>query len=150
MFRAAIVFLLLFALPAGADSPQQRSRKWWTGPTAKELGLTDEQSAKIDAIFETSMPRIRMANQDFQSAQKELNKLVAGDKTTETDVVRQLVQTQAARSEMDRQYTLMLFRFYRELSPEQRLKVRAMFDRREQERREGRRGQPTERPPIKR
>jgi len=145
MFRLAIVFVLLFSLPAAAGSPQERFRKWWTGQQARELGLTNEQSMKIDQIFETSSPRIHMAWQDAEKARQDLNKLIAGEKTTETDVIRQLVQTQAARNELDRQYTLMLFRFNQELTPEQRLKVKAMDDRR----REGRRGQPPQRPPIK-
>lgn len=146
MFRAAIVFLLLFAVPAGAGAPQERFRKWWTGPQAKELGLTNDQSARIDKIFETSAPRIHIAWQDAENSRKELNQLIAGEKTTETDVVRKLNQAQAARSEADRQFTLMLFRFYQELSPEQRKKVQAMFDR--EQRRGGRRGQPPP-PPIK-
>ena len=150
MFRVAIAFVLLFSLPAAAGSPQERFRKWWMGPSAKELGLTADQSARIEAIYQTSSPRVATAQQDFENAQKELNTLIAADKTTETDVIRQLVLVQAARGEASRQLTLMLFRFYRELSPEQRLKVRAMFDRRrDQQRREGRRGEPPQRPPIK-
>jgi Spy/CpxP family protein refolding chaperone len=150
MFRVAIVFLVLFSLPAAAGSPQERFRKWWMGPQAKELGLSDQQSSRIDGIFQTSFPRIQTAMQDVENAQQELNRLISGDKTTEMDVVRQLNQVQAARNERDRQYTLMLFRFYQELRPDQRVKVRAMFDaRRERERREGRRDEPPQRPPTK-
>ncbi len=151
MFRVVIVFLvLLFSLPAGAESPQERARKWWMGSSAKELGLSDQQSSRIEGIYQSSFPRIHTAMQDVENAQKELNRLISGEKTTEMDVVRQLNQVQAARNERDRQVTLMLFRFYQELRPDQRVKVRAMFDaRRERERREGRRDQPPQRPPIK-
>ncbi len=143
MFRAAIAFLLLLALPAGAESPQERFRRWWIGPDAKELGLTNEQSDRIDKIFQSSAPRIHLAAEDAANSRRELDRVIAGDKTTETDVVRQLNLAQAARNELDRQYTLMLFRFYQELTPEQRQKVKAMSDR--EQRRGGRRGQP----PIK-
>ncbi len=149
MFRVAIAFVLLFSLPAAAGNPQERSRKWWLGTQAKELGLTADQSTTIDRLYEAAIPRVHTAMEDFQTAQRDLNKLIAGDKTTETDVIRQLVQTQAARNEFDRQVTLMLFRFYQQLTPDQRVKVRAMFERREQERREGRRGDPPARPPRK-
>jgi Spy/CpxP family protein refolding chaperone len=43
----------------------------------------------------------------------------------------------------------MAFRFYRELTPEQRLKVKAMFDRREQERRGRGRSEPPTHPAVK-
>jgi Spy/CpxP family protein refolding chaperone len=157
MFRAVIAFLLMFVLPAGSlalpandrsDAPQDH--KWWQGQRAKELGLTGDQSARIERIYQAALPRLESAGEDVKQSQKELSRLVSADKTTEVDVVRQLNQVQAVRNELDRQWTLTLFRFYRELNPDQRLKVKAMFDaRREQERRGGRRGEPPQRPPIK-
>ena len=148
MFRAAIALLLLFSLPAAAGNPQERSRKWWIGPQAKELGLSEQQSSRIDGIYQASLPRIETAMQDLESAQKELNRVIAGDMTTEIEVIRQLNLVSTARAERDRQFTLMLFRFYQELRPDQRVKVRAMFERREQDRREGRRGD-NPRAPVK-
>jgi Spy/CpxP family protein refolding chaperone len=145
MFRAVIAFLLLLAWPAAASPPPQ-GFKWWQGPRAKELGLTSDQSAKIEEIFQAALPRLKTASEDVDRFQKDLSRLISADKTTEMDVVRQLGQVQAARNELDRQRTLMLFRMYRELSPDQR---KALRDRWEHERREGRRGQPPQRPPIK-
>jgi Spy/CpxP family protein refolding chaperone len=149
MFRAVLAFLILFALPAAADPPQQRFPKWWQGQQAKELSLTTEQSNRIEEIFQNSLPRIRTAMDDWEAAQRELDKLVAGDRTTEMDVIRQLNKVQAFGTEVNRQRTLMTFRFYRELTPDQRLKVKAMFDRREQERRGRGRGDEPAHPPIK-
>lgn len=163
MFRAVIALLLLSAVPAAAqsrqgrpaqdrtsasrptpDRPPQDRHKWWIGLSAKELGLSKEQSDKLEGIYQQVFPRIESASKDVDAAKKELDKIIAGDRTTEVDVVRQLNQVQAARNELDRQYFLMLYRFYRELNPDQRLKVKAMF-----ERRGGRRGEPPQRPPIK-
>jgi hypothetical protein len=72
----------------------------------------------------------------------------SGDRTTETDVIQKLIQVQAASNEINRQFVLMLFREYRELRPDQRVKVKEMFDRRDQDRRGRGRGDPP-RPPIK-
>ncbi len=153
MFRAIVAFLLLIALPAtvfaghsdGRGEPPQ-DHKWWQGQQARELGLGADQSARIEDIYQAAFPRIQAAMAKLEQAQQDLNKLVAGDKTTEMDVVLQLSQVTGARAEVSRQMTLMLFRFYRELTPEQRLKVKAMFDaRRERERRGGRRGDPPQR-----
>ncbi len=136
MFRALLAFLLLFALPAtslaaprsdeGKEPPQDH--KWWQGQPAKDLGLTGDQSARIEEIYQATFPRIQAVMADLEQAQKDLNKLIAGDRTTEMDVVRQLNQVNTSRSEVSRQMTLMLFRFYRELTPDQRLKVKAMMD----------------------
>jgi len=146
MFRAVIALLLLVAWPAAASPPQQ-GFKWWQGQRAKELGLTSDQSAKIEDIFQAAFPRMKAASEDVDRLQKELSRLISEDKTTEMDVVRQLNQVQAARNELDRQRTLMLFRMHRELSPDQRAKLKALSDRWGRERREGRRGEPPPRPP---
>lgn len=139
---------MMFAIPAAAGPRQERPR-WWQGQQAKELGLSTEQSTKIEEIAQNSLPRIRTAMDDWEGAQRELDKMIAGDRTTETDVVRQLNKVQAYGNEVTRQRTLMFFRFYRELSPEQRLKVKAMFERRDQDRRGRGRGEPSTRPAIK-
>jgi Spy/CpxP family protein refolding chaperone len=173
MFRLAIVSLVVCALPAGAqqsqgrppqarpaqdrvsadrpstDRAQQDRHKWWIGPQARELGLSRDQSDKLEGIYQQVFPRIQSAMEDGEAAQRELDKIVAGDRTTEVDVVRQLNLVQVARNEMNRQWVLMLFRMYQQLSPDQRAKAKALRDRREQERREGRRGEPPQRPPIK-
>ncbi len=169
MFRAAIAIVLLSAPPALAQnahagaaqrrpavdrttqdrSPQDR-HKWWVGPPAQELGLTADQSKRIEDIYQSMFPRIQASMQDVDASQKELDKIIAGDKTTEVDVVRQLNLVQVARNEVNRQLVLMLYRMNRELTPEQRAKAKALRDRREQERREGRRGDPPQqRPPVK-
>jgi Spy/CpxP family protein refolding chaperone len=169
MFGAVIGLLLLSAVPAAAQSsqghqpqarpaanrpsparPPQDRHKWWIGPQAKELGLSKDQSDKLEGIYQAALPRLESGGEDVRKSQQELwSRLVSTDKTTEVDVVRQLNQVQAARNELDRQMTLMLFRMYRELTPDQRVKAKALRDRRDQERREGRRGEPPQRPPIK-
>jgi len=148
MFRAVIALLVLFAVPATAGPPQQRFPKWWQGQPAKELGLTAEQSNRIEDIHQSALPRFQAAMQDRDTAQKELDKLISGDRTTETEVIQKLIQVQAASNEINRQFVLMLFRQYRELRPDQRIKVKEMFDRRDQDRRGRGRGD-APRPPIK-
>ncbi len=166
MLHAVIVLVLLSVAPASAQPPQnppprrpvdrtaqdrspQDRHKWWVGPQAQELGLTADQSQRIEAIYQSVFPRIQSAMQDVDASQKELDKIISGDRTTEVDVVRQLNLVQVARNEVNRQLVLMLYRMNRELTPEQRAKAKALRDRREMERREGRRGEPPQRPPIK-
>ncbi len=160
MFRAVtavfIALTVVFALPATAV-PQQRGSgsggerpKWWQGDQAKTLGLTTDQSNRIEDIHQGAVPRIRAAMQDRDNAQTELDKLISGDRATETDVIRQLIQVQAASNELNRQIVLMLFRQYRELRPDQRVKLKAMVDERREQERHGRgRGEPPVRPAVK-
>ncbi len=129
---------------AAAAAPAPQGFKWWQNDRFKaELGLSNEQSAKLEEIFQAAMPRIRATFEDVERLENQMSKLIAANDTTEVDVVRQLNQVQAARNEVDRQRTLMLFRMQRELTPEQRAKFKAMRDRWEQERREGRRQDPS-------
>ncbi len=170
MFRLAIATVLLIASPlvAAPQGPEDQSSaaqrpshdqavrqtsgaasapqgfKWWQSDRFKaELGLTTEQSARLEAIFQAAIPRLRATFEDVDRLEKQMSKLISANDTTEVDVVRQLNQVQAARNEADRQRTLMLFRMQRELTPEQRAKFKAMRDRWEQERREGRRQEPS-------
>jgi Spy/CpxP family protein refolding chaperone len=162
MFRLALAALLLIASPvvaasqpapspdqavrqASASAPTPQGFKWWQSDRFKaELGLSNDQSLKLEAIFQGAIPRLRATFEDVDRLEKQMSKLISASDTTEVDVVRQLNQVQAARNEADRQRTLMLFRMQRELTPEQRTKFKAMRDRWEQERREGRRQEPPE------
>lgn len=160
MARVIILFALFVALqpgaalaqrnrppapPQGASAPQ--GFKWWQSDnTRNELGLTSDQSAKIEDIFQSVMPRLRLAFEDIDRGERQLSKLISANDTTEVDVVRQLGVLQVAKNEADRQRTLMLFRMQRVLTPDQRTKFKAMRERWQQEREQrGRRG--TDGPP---
>lgn len=163
MFRVAILLVLVtvastFAQPAPQTTPpaseavQQRTgrpgpsspqaRKWWqTETTRAELGLTQDQSARIEDIWQQSVPRLTSSSDDLERSQRELSRLISSNDATEMDVIRQLVRVQAVRNEADRQRTLTLFRMYRVLTYDQRMKLKALRERWEQERR-SRRGEP--------
>lgn len=167
MFRAVFVFILLLAWPVGAAEqrhgrpvstdrqavkqttaqapPRREFKPWWQDERYKsELHMTADQAAKIEEIWQAARPRLQATFEDVNKLEDQMARLFAAKDTTELDVIRQLTQVQAARSEADRQRTLALFRMQRVLTPEQRAKFKAMRDQmREQmdrERREGRRG----------
>jgi Spy/CpxP family protein refolding chaperone len=175
MVRVSILLLLLVSLTAvpgaqsrpGQQPPQGRGARqpatrqvggpgqprpeWWQREETKtEIGLRKDQASKIEDVYQALIPRLRSSAEDRLKAEDQLSKLFSSNTATEDDVVRQLNQVQAARNEVDRQRTLMLFRINRLLTPEQRTKLRAYYDRMDRERREsGRRGDPPKPPPVK-
>ena len=122
--------------PTSSQGPQRT--EWWQREEIRtEIGLRKDQAAKIDEVYQAMMPRLRTSAEDRMKAEEQLAKLFSSITATEDDVVRQLNQVQAARNEVDRQRTLMLFRINRLLTPDQRTKLRAIYDRMDRERREG-------------
>jgi Spy/CpxP family protein refolding chaperone len=171
MVRALIFSVLLAGLVAGSAAAQgstaaagnkapngQPSQgppgpfKWWQADDTKaQLGLTNDQSVKIEEIWQAAVPRLRATFDDIDRYDKQLSKLLSANETTEMDVIRQLNLVQVAKNEADRQRTLMLFRMQRVLTYDQRMKLKTLRERWEQERGRGRRGDPPPRPgtPIK-
>jgi Spy/CpxP family protein refolding chaperone len=120
-----------------ATTPQEQppSRKWWQNPRAAELGLTQEQSRRIEEIFQATLPALKTSNSELEKRQARLNAVVSASGVTEADVSRLVDLVEASRSEMSKARTLMLFRMYQVLTPEQRERVKAMYEQWERDRR---------------
>ncbi len=125
----------MLAAAAAAAQPQQPSGtarptfKWWLDDKFKtELALRPEQSARIDEIFQASYPRLRANKETFDRLDAQLSQLLSEANVTEAEFVKQIDQVEAARSEMSKCRTLMLFRMRQVLSPEQRAKLKAMHE----------------------
>jgi Spy/CpxP family protein refolding chaperone len=52
--------------------------------------------------------------------------MIAGDDVPEAEIIRQIDQVEALRSELSKTRSLMLYHIRRVLTPEQRLKLKAM------------------------
>jgi len=132
----AVVGLLVWVVAAVAWAEPQRA-PWWKDDKLKaEFGLTEDQSSKIDAVFRESWPKLRSSYDELGKRETELSSMVSAADTSEADVLRQVEQVEAVRSELNKCRTVMLYKMYRVLSPDQRQKVEARFRRnREGERR---------------
>jgi Spy/CpxP family protein refolding chaperone len=142
---AGVAALLILALvgpagPVGAQEPdaapqQQQRRKWWQDEQFKaELGLTAQQSASVEATFQSALPKLREAKQQLDSLESELSRLIRERTADESVVAAQIDRVEAARTELSKNRTLMLYRIHRILTPEQNTKLQAMHDRWEKER----------------
>jgi Spy/CpxP family protein refolding chaperone len=118
--------------------PDDRERwKWWLYDRA-ELGINDQQSASINAIFESTLPKLRETRQELDRAEEEMASIIKEHKADLAVVSGQLDRLEGARSLNNKTRTLMLYRMHLLLSAEQRTKLEALRARRDAERRDRR------------
>ena len=107
--------------PSGHQPP----KKWWIDPDLrKELGISDQQSAAIEQVWQRSLPERAETRDRLAKAEAILDKLIL-DAAEETAVKAQLDKVEAARSEASKARVLMLYRMNRVLTQEQRAKLDA-------------------------
>ena len=119
---------------AKAPAPDERERwKWWLYDRA-ELGINDQQSASINAIFESTLPKLRETRQELNRAEEEMARIIKEHKADLAVVSGQIDRLEGARSLHNKTRTLMLYRMHLLLSAEQRTKLEALRARRDAER----------------
>jgi Spy/CpxP family protein refolding chaperone len=107
--------------------------KWWLYDRA-ELGISDQQSKDINAIFESTLPKLRDTRQELDKAEEEMARIIQEHKADLAVVSGQLDRLENARSQHNKTRTLMLYRMHLLLSAEQRTKLEALRARREADR----------------
>jgi Spy/CpxP family protein refolding chaperone len=120
----------------GTQEQQDKNRpyKWWLSPEGKkEFGISEPQSKELEAQFQQMLPTLRANKSELDKQEKTLNQLLGNASSSEPTVAQAIDRVEAARSALSRTRTLMLYRMYRLLSPEQRAKVQAYYERKAQE-----------------
>jgi Spy/CpxP family protein refolding chaperone len=116
---------------------QRPSAKWWQAADVQaELGLTAQQSAQVEEIFQATLPVLRDAKRELDQQEAELSRLIAEGTSDEAAVAQLVDRVESKRGEMSKARTLMLYRMHRVLTPEQRVKLKALHDRERRERRD--------------
>lgn len=119
--------LLAGVLPAAAG--QGGKFKWWKSERfIQELGLTKEQSRQVEEVFQASWPALQAAKADLDRLETELSAVIADGTAPEAKVLHQIDKVEASRSVMGRARSLMLYRMHRVLTPEQRVKLKALYE----------------------
>ena len=131
--------LLLFILFAVAAPAPAQSVAWWRSEQfQKEIGMTTEQRARIDNVYQSALPELRLAKQELDRLQTELSTLIEAD-SDEALVLRQLDRVEASRGQLNKRRTVMLLHMRQVLTPEQRARFKSAHDQWERDhRREGR------------
>jgi Spy/CpxP family protein refolding chaperone len=156
--RPAVVFLLTLLCSTGSQAAtlceQQRGTdntqkpptdarqqddpprwKWWQHPdTRRELRLTEQQTKKINDIWNSTAPKQREKYDELRKLEEALSKTIK-ENTADVAVVEQQVRkVEALRAETSTTRTMMIYRMHLELTQEQRVKVDSMLKRFEEDR----------------
>ena len=125
---APFALITLFVVPALA----QRG-KWWNDEDfQRELGLTAEQSARLEEIFQRNQPVLRERMHALNQAERKFDELV--EKGDDASVLAYVGTLEETRGELSKARTIMLLRMRRSLTADQWAKFRALADRRGRER----------------
>jgi len=135
----AAALLLGTAVPALAQRPQalpfgspQRFAWWKSEQFKKDLGLTADQSARIDSIWETTRVELRQEWDELSRLEEKLSRLIQSD-ADEAMLSRQIDRVETARANANKTRSLMLVQMLKTLTPEQRARFKTLNDRWQQE-----------------
>jgi Spy/CpxP family protein refolding chaperone len=120
--RYLVLVGLLAAGPFIATTPMSaQGFKWWQSEDFKHgLGLTQDQSMRIEGIFQQTLPALRKQKETLDRAEADFNQMV--ETSDDAQVMAQVTVVEAARSELNKARTMMLLRMRRVLTPDQRVK----------------------------
>lgn len=123
--RIAFAVLCLTLAVSPTVSAQGFGFKWWQHDRYRaELGLTADQSRRLEEIFQTTVPTLRAQKKAFDEAEAEFNRLV--EQGNDAAVMEQVIKVEAARGEINKTRALMLLRMRRALTTDQWVKLGAM------------------------
>lgn len=114
----------------------QRRQPWWRDAANRaELGITDQQSAKIESIWQSVAQAQRDRWREQQKLEPIVEKLLKEGTADPVQVAAQVERLETLKAELLSTRIMMLYRMKQELSPSQREKLTQLLDRREAERR---------------
>ena len=126
---AMLALASVLAVPRPLHAGQGGKFKWWQSERfVQDLGLTQEQSARIEEVFQASWPALHAAKADLDRLETELSRLIAEGTASEAKVLQHIDRVEASRSAMGRTRSLMLYRMHRLLTADQRVKLKALYD----------------------
>jgi Spy/CpxP family protein refolding chaperone len=114
-------------LPPGGPS----SWEWWNDAgVQKELGLTAEKIKGINDFYSRRNEDLRPIVQEYVKQREELDKMTRARVVDESTYLLQVMRVENARARLNESRTVMLYRMFRSLTPEQHQKLQDIMDRR--------------------
>ena len=130
-FLAPGLMVLAIIDPVHAQPPSPFvPGRWWKN-FQKTLAMTVDQSARIEAVFQATMPHLRQKRDELERQEAELSRLIKTD-ADEPAIEKQSDRVESVRTTLNKSRTLMLVRMRSILSPEQRTNlnvIREQWDR---------------------
>ena len=123
---AVAAAVMILAAPAGAQG-----FKWWMSDQYKrELGLTADQSRRLEEIFQAALPSLRTQKKALDDADKQFQDVM--QRGNYSSVMEQVDRLEASRAALNRTRTLMLVNMRKLLTTDQWIKLDAMHQATEQ------------------
>jgi Spy/CpxP family protein refolding chaperone len=121
----ALGVLLALAAPVHGQS---FGFSWWKDAQfQRDLGLTPDQTAKIDAIFQSTISLLRQKKADLDRQEEDLSRMIAAG-ADESLVTRQVDRVESTRASMNKMRTLMLLHERQVLTPDQRVRLNKLHE----------------------
>jgi Spy/CpxP family protein refolding chaperone len=131
LHRRLLCAVFLFGTaPLAAQTlvPKPQAFPWWKSePFKQELGLTAEQSDRIDTIWETTRPELRAEWNELSKLESKLSHLIQKD-ADEAILSRQIDRVESARANANKTRSLMLVQMLKVLTPDQRIRFGTLHD----------------------
>ena len=97
--------------------------------------MTPDQRTRIDACFQAALPALRAQQRALSKLEDELSKMVLEANIDESEVEHFVTKVEAARADLGKTRTMMIFRMRRILTAEQHVKLQKLFEQNEKDRR---------------
>jgi Spy/CpxP family protein refolding chaperone len=125
----ALLALTALLLPSPASA--QRFKWWQAEHVQRELGLTKEQSARLEEIFQSSLTTLRKQKESLDAAEAEFNRLVAKGDFQAT--LTQVDAVESARAALNKSRAVQLVHMRRVLTADQHAKLTAILNGRDRD-----------------
>jgi Spy/CpxP family protein refolding chaperone len=126
-----LVLLLLVGTSLAAQplTVQTLPFPWWKSePFKVELGLSADQSGRIDKIWETTRPELRAEWNELSKLEEKLSHLIQKD-ADEAVLSRQIDRVESARANANKTRSIMLVQMLKVLTPDQRVRFKVLHER---------------------
>ena len=118
-------------LRGNRPGPTEVGWEWWKDQAAiKELGLAPEKAKRIDAYYNNRQRNLKAFVDEYLKQRDLLNKMTEERAVDADTYALQVKKVEMLRSELFESRTVMLYRIYLELRPDQYQKLREITDRR--------------------
>jgi Spy/CpxP family protein refolding chaperone len=124
-----ICLVLSLAVTACTGEALAQSFKWWQDDKFQdELALTTAQLTRPEEIFHTLQPTLNGQNEPLDKLEARLSKVINDPRSDEATMLQVSERVEAARGELSKSRTLLLFRMRRILTSDQDVKMKALHE----------------------
>ena len=131
LVRFAALLVVTVALALASEASAQGFKWWQADSVVKELGLTSEQTRRLEEIFQKALPALKAHKTALDTAEAQFERLIErGDEAA----MEQINVVEVARAELNKSRAQMLFTMRKVLTRDQWAKFTALQQAAEQDR----------------